>query len=503
MRIAIYSRKSKETDTGDSIQNQIKMCKEYFNRQYDNCIFEVFEDEGFSGGNTNRPSFKRMMQLAKHKQFDIISCYKIDRISRNTLDFLTIFEELKEYDIQLVSVTEGFDPSTPSGKMMMSMISSMAEMERMNIAQRVKDNMLELGKMGRWSGGTCPTGYRSITINNGKKETYLELIQSETEKLQTIFKLVADGYSSRAVGKKFNVSNKTISNIIINPTYCPATEKAANYLKSIGYAVYGELNGLGFLSYNRRPKKNGKKTWKPEGLMFVATSKHETIITDDMWIKANEMMKSKGLEPRPRISKYSFLSQLVVCKCGSNMSLETKKRSNGSKILYFRCSGKKEGKVDCDAKWLRVEDVEKKTISALKKMSYDETVLLDYLNLNKKIDYDGEIKKIKKDINKKSNEINKLTERLILVEGPAINIITDKINKISNDMKKLNEELFNIERDKIMNSKEIDIKTIQKRLRAILINFNKLDITEQQLEIRQIIDYVKYDGVSGTRLKLK
>ena len=164
MKIAIYARKSKETDTGESINNQINMCKDYFNRQYNDCTFEVFEDEGFSGGNINRPAFKRMMQLARHKQFDIITCYKIDRISRNTLDFLTIFEELKEYDIKLVSITEGFDPSTPAGKMMMSMISSMAEMERMNIAQRVKDNMTGLAKLGSWSGGTTPTGYRSVTI---------------------------------------------------------------------------------------------------------------------------------------------------------------------------------------------------------------------------------------------------------------------------------------------------------------------------------------------------
>lgn len=60
-RIAIYSRKSKETDTGESIKNQIQMCKEYFLRKNEDCIFETFIDEGFSGGNTNRPEFQRMI----------------------------------------------------------------------------------------------------------------------------------------------------------------------------------------------------------------------------------------------------------------------------------------------------------------------------------------------------------------------------------------------------------------------------------------------------------
>ncbi|MCD3234577.1 recombinase family protein [Clostridium botulinum] len=57
MKIAIYSRKSVETDKGESIKNQIEICKEYFLRRDNNIEFEIFEDEGFSGGNTNRPAF--------------------------------------------------------------------------------------------------------------------------------------------------------------------------------------------------------------------------------------------------------------------------------------------------------------------------------------------------------------------------------------------------------------------------------------------------------------
>ena len=70
-RIAIYSRKSRETDTGESIKNQIQMCKDYFLKQNDKYTFEIFQDEGFSGGNTNRPEFQRMMLFAKQKKFDI------------------------------------------------------------------------------------------------------------------------------------------------------------------------------------------------------------------------------------------------------------------------------------------------------------------------------------------------------------------------------------------------------------------------------------------------
>ena len=69
IRIAIYSRKSVETDTGESIKNQIAICKRYFERENEKCKFEIFEDEGFSGGNTHRPDFQRMMQFVYVKLF--------------------------------------------------------------------------------------------------------------------------------------------------------------------------------------------------------------------------------------------------------------------------------------------------------------------------------------------------------------------------------------------------------------------------------------------------
>lgn len=496
MRIAIYSRKSKETNKGESIENQVTMCREYFEKKYSEFEFEVFEDEGFSGGNINRPAFKRMLQLAKHGQFDIVACYRIDRIARNVVEFFKIFGMLEESNVMLVSIKEDFDPSTPTGKMILSMLANIAEIERVNISQRIKDNMFELGKMGRWSGGTCPTGYRSVAIENGSKiETYLELIPESSELIQDIFNLCIEGKSLRQIGLKYNISDKTVSNIIINPVYCPYTEKSANYLKSIGYSVYGEENGKGFLGYNRRPKIKGKKLWKNEG-MFVAASIHDTVISDDTWIKANEALKARSLDPtaRPYISKTSFLSRTIKCKCGCTMILESKKRSDGSKIFYFRCSGKKNGIVECDSKWLKVEEVEKKVLKTLTQIAYDDNLLNQYLKQNNTFDYDKEIKKIKKEIDKKSKEITKLTERLILIEGPAVNIITDKINSISAEIQKLNEELFKIEKQKINDSKEININELKSMLQLLVTNFDKLNIEEKQMLIKSLILKIKYDG---------
>lgn len=497
MKIAIYSRKSKETDTGESIKNQIRMCKEYFTRQYDDCTFEIFEDEGFSGGNTNRPAFKRMMQLAKHKQFDIIAAYRIDRIGRNTLDFLMMFEELKQYDIKLISVTEGFDPDTPAGKMMMSMLSSMAEMERMNIAQRIKDNMTELAKMGRWSGGTPPTGYKSITNVNsyGKKETYLDLIPEMEEKIKYIFKRAAEGYTTFQIGKETNLSSKTVYNILTNPVYVKSTEESAKYLESLGYLVYGELNGLGFMPYNRRPKKSGKKLFNATG-MFVSVSKHNAIIDAPTWIKANSNISNRGQESRPRISPNSFLSHLIKCSCGNNMFVhQGRANSSGEKVYYFRCSAQKNKQNDCTAKWLKVSSVEESVLKILESFALDKKTLEKFITSKKDIDYDSLIKDVKKDIGRKNKDIEKLTEKLILIEGPAVKIVTSKINELSKEIDNLNSELLSLERKKIFQEQDkININTLHSSIIKLVNHFHTLPIEDKQTSIRGIIKEIRFNG---------
>ncbi|HHD2591119.1 recombinase family protein [Clostridium perfringens] len=125
------------------------MCKDYINNKFPNAKFKVFEDEGFSGGNTNRPTFQKMLRMAQLNEIDIVVCYKVDRIARNILDFLKILELFKENNVELISISEWFDPNTQMGKVILALLASFAEMERTNIQQRVKDNLLSVAKKGK------------------------------------------------------------------------------------------------------------------------------------------------------------------------------------------------------------------------------------------------------------------------------------------------------------------------------------------------------------------
>ena len=99
---AIYSRKSKFTGKGESIGNQIDLCREYIALHSGEEAARtalIFEDEGFSGGNLNRPAFQRMLRAARNHEISAIVVYRLDRISRNISDFSALIEELSRLNV--------------------------------------------------------------------------------------------------------------------------------------------------------------------------------------------------------------------------------------------------------------------------------------------------------------------------------------------------------------------------------------------------------------------
>ena len=141
-RFAVYSRKSRFTGKGESIENQIELCRRYIYLNYPNAseknIF-IYEDEGFSGGNTDRPQFKKMMYDASEKKFNVLICYRLDRISRNIGDFAKLIDRLGELGISFESIKEKFDTDSSLGRAMMYIASVFSQLERETIAERIRD----------------------------------------------------------------------------------------------------------------------------------------------------------------------------------------------------------------------------------------------------------------------------------------------------------------------------------------------------------------------------
>ena len=101
--IAIYSRKSKFSEKGESIGNQIDLCKAYIETHFENASnrIVVFEDEGYSGGNLHRPGFKKMMEDVEKRKIEAIVVYRLDRISRDVGDFSNLINELNQFSTSI------------------------------------------------------------------------------------------------------------------------------------------------------------------------------------------------------------------------------------------------------------------------------------------------------------------------------------------------------------------------------------------------------------------
>ena len=137
----IYSRKSKFTGKGESIENQIELCRQYIAMHFGEDAAEnvlVYEDEGFSGGNLERPQFKKMMKDSQKIAFAAIVVYRLDRISRNIGDFAKLIEDLGDRHIDFISIREQFDTSSPMGRAMMYIASVFSQLERETIAERIR-----------------------------------------------------------------------------------------------------------------------------------------------------------------------------------------------------------------------------------------------------------------------------------------------------------------------------------------------------------------------------
>ena len=316
MIIAIYSRKSKITEKGDSIANQVELCRNYAVALFDSIKdIIVYTDEGFSGGDTNRPMFKKMTLDAQNKKFNVLICYRLDRISRNISQFSNTYEILQKHNIEFISVKEQFDTSSPIGRAMLNIAMVFAQLERETIAERIRDNMHALATTGRWLGGRCPTGFESEAIvfydhkSNKKKMFKLSPILEEINLVIIIFdeflrrkklRQVESYLLQQHIKTKNNCdfSAATIKDILSNPVYASADQDIYSYFNLLQAKVCGnasDYNGEhGIMSYNRTDQENRSPKPKSVDNWIISIGKHPGIIPGSKWVAVQKILKNNS-----------------------------------------------------------------------------------------------------------------------------------------------------------------------------------------------------------------
>ena len=189
-RVAIYARVSTKNN-GQDPETQLLPLREYAQaRRFE--VFAEYVDLGISGSKERRPALDRLMKDARQRRFDTVLVARFDRFARSTRHLVLALEEFNALGIDLISLSESIDTSTPMGKMVFTIIAAVAELERSLIRERVMMGLDRAKAQGKRLGR--PPGTKA--------------------NLQKIQKLKRDGLSIRQIAKEMNVSKSTVDRLL-------------------------------------------------------------------------------------------------------------------------------------------------------------------------------------------------------------------------------------------------------------------------------------------------
>lgn len=342
-KIAIYARQSVDKKDSLSIETQIDFCRNFINSKPVTSPIEVYYDKGYSGKNTIRPDFQRLLNNIRENNIEKIVVYKLDRISRNLLDFTSMYQEFEEHHVEFCSVSETFDTSTATGRSMLKISMVFAEMERETIQMRVKDNYYQRIKTdGRWAGGPAPYGYKNARTSDKKPTLVID------EKEMEIVKYTFDNYANRAnvslgmicrelneLGYKSKRANGMFDNITLarmlqSPVYCIADEALYKYYQIRGIQFLNseeEWNGTtsAHIVGKRAGNYNVRKYSSLKEQSIYLTN-FQGVIDSRTFINAQERLAQNeqfGKNNAPTNMK-EFQGLLKCAKCGYSIKMYSK-----------------------------------------------------------------------------------------------------------------------------------------------------------------------------------
>lgn len=425
-------------------------------------------DAGKSGKNLEgRPDFRRMLDDIESGKDDVsfVLVFKLSRFGRNAADVLSSLQVMQSYGVNLICVEDGIDSSKDSGKLMISVLSAVAEIERENISVQTMEGRKQKAREGRWNGGFAPYGYELI---NGE----LHITEDEAEIIRLIYEKfittnmglggVADWLNNNGYKKKLRQNNKYehftvhfVKGVIDNPVYC------------------------GKIAFGRRKTEKIKGTVNESHVVksedyMLNDGIHEAIVSEETWNIAHAKREKTG-HTNPKLYSLEhehILTGIIKCPiCGGSMSGNFSRRHGKDKYerFYYHCKHTKflEDGQKCNYKknWdqTQVNQAVEQIVRALVNNPDFEKAMrakigdnLDVANLEKEIN-NLRIQRRKKDTNKLSviEQIDNLDpddvnyNRKIEDLNARLNKFYCDLDDIENQIAELEKRLANLQQNKI------------------------------------------------------
>lgn len=339
----IYTRVSTSMQVdGFSLDAQREKLLRY--AEYQNMVIAgEYSDAGKSGKNTSgRPDFLRMLTDIENGKdnVDYVLVFKLSRFGRNAADVLSSLQTMQDFGVNLICVEDGIDSSKDSGKLMISVLSAVAEIERENILAQTMEGRKQKAREGKWNGGFAPYGYK---LEKGE----LLIAEDEVEVIHIIFdKYIHTNMGSTAIAEYLNqrfekkvrqngslnqFSSNFIRQVLDNPIYCGKLAYGRHKTEKIS----GTRNQYHIVKQSEFPIYDGA---------------HEGIVSVEDWEAAQRKRRSTGgkWEKVYNLSRENLMSGLLRCPiCGAGMygNVNRKKKKDGTfyqDYYYYACKHRME-----------------------------------------------------------------------------------------------------------------------------------------------------------------
>ncbi len=500
LKAYIYTRVSTAMQTeGYSLDAQKSRIYNYAKA----CDIEIvgeYEDAGISGKSIEgRIEFKRMIQDIRENKDDVnyVMVFKLSRFGRNAADVLNTLQLMQDYGVNLISVEDGIDSSKEAGKLMISVLSAVAEIERENIRVQTMEGRKQKAREGRWNGGFAPYGYKLI---DGK----LEIEENEAQAIRLIFNQYINT-DMGATGVSKYLVNHGITKIPRKNGTNPFFE-AALIRKIIKNPVY-----CGKISYGRRQTEKVKGTRNKYHLVeqdnyILADGIHEGIISEEMWKAAQRKIKAQAKKYEKTnvgSQRVHLLSGIVKCPvCGQSMysNKSIKKKSDGSSYkdyYFYACKNRNATRGHkCNFKNnINEEQLDAsvvKVISSITNSQQFKELIQD--KIDTKIDV-SELTKEKDELEKQYHQATRLSKKII-EQMDLIDINSKHYDRQYNDYEsRLNKQYDRIEELEIeIDNTNVKIESVKatavskENIYKVLENFEKLFKVMNESERRQFIE---------------
>lgn len=356
-RVATYVRWSTDDQTyGTTLEVQLETCRNYILSQgWTPQDTLTFIDDGYSGGNLDRPALRRMCEVITADIIDCVVVYRLDRLARNIVDAVNLV--LREWDghTYFKSVCEPIDTTSAIGRQIFVMLAGFADWERNVIRERMMSGKIALVKKGKDPGGLRPFGYKK-----GKEPNSYAIEPNEALIIERIFRMYAEGLSFRHIANTLNEekiptrrgnkwSGAGIRYILGNPTYT-------------GHMVYGHK------TIKRQHTTENERTFRrstddlhslPQQAYTIRSPHVPPIIMQELFDKV-QMIKQEKADTldayalRRVRGKTTLLAGLAKCACGWGINANW--AGANRQYRYYRCNASATGRhAPCDCRYMDMD----------------------------------------------------------------------------------------------------------------------------------------------------